>query len=191
METAAVQQVESSVSQHQLVTSLLARGTGTQQMGHYALSPQQPLSTAHEAATAPRLELTTAPHQLPIYVRLGPNRGTCSGDRSPSTDGPGPPTFAQHPSKRRSHRASTEATTEVRPSARIKTRAPPRRREKRTERIAADWPTPRWSPRRITRALSPSKTLRATYMSSWRARAPTTTIPSTISTRTASSSSAC
>ena len=66
-------------------------------MGQYTLSPQQPLSTAHEAATAPHLDLTTAPHQPPIYAWLGPNRGTCSGDRSPSTDGPGPPTFAQLP----------------------------------------------------------------------------------------------
>ena len=66
-------------------------------MGHYTLSPQQPLSVAHEATTAPRLNLMTAPHQPPIYARLGPNQGTCSGDRSPSTDGPGPPTFAQLP----------------------------------------------------------------------------------------------
>ena len=68
-----------------------------QQMGHYTLSPQQPLRVAHEAAMTPCLDLTTAPHQPPIYARLGPNRGTCSGDRSPSTDGPGPPTFAQLP----------------------------------------------------------------------------------------------
>ena len=66
-------------------------------MGHYTLSPQQPLSAAHEAAMAPRLNLTTAPHQPPIYAWLGPNRGTRSGDRSPSTDGLGPPTFAHIP----------------------------------------------------------------------------------------------
>ena len=97
VDTATIQQEECSVSRRRLVTSLPDRGTGTQQMGQYTLSPQQPLSTAHEAATAPHLDLTTASHQPPIYVRLGPNRGTCSGDRSPSTDGPGPPTFAQHP----------------------------------------------------------------------------------------------
>ena len=97
VETAAIQQVECSVSRCRLVTSLPVRGTGTQQMGHYTLSPQQPLSAAHEAATAPHLDLTTAPHQPPIYAWLEPNRGTCSGNRSPSTDGPRPPTFAQLP----------------------------------------------------------------------------------------------
>ena len=66
-------------------------------MGQYTLSPQQPLNTAHEAATAPHLDLTTAPHQPPIYARLGPNRGTCSGDRSPSTNDLGPSTSAQLP----------------------------------------------------------------------------------------------
>ena len=45
----------------------------------------------------PRLNLTSAPHQPPIYARLGPNQGTCSSDRSPSTDDPGPPTFAHIP----------------------------------------------------------------------------------------------
>ena len=97
VETAAVQQAECSVSRRQLVTSLPVWGTGTQQMGHYTLSPQQPLSATHEATAAPHLDLTTAPHQPPIYARLGPSRGTCSGDRSPSTDGPGPPTFVQLP----------------------------------------------------------------------------------------------
>ena len=97
VETATVQQAECSVSRRRLATSLLVRGTGTQQMGHYTLSPQQPLSTTHEAAAAPHLDLTTAPHQPPIYARLGPSQGTCSGDRSPSTDGPGPSTFAQLP----------------------------------------------------------------------------------------------
>ena len=97
LETAAVQQVECSILRHRLMTSLLVRGTGTQQMGHYALSPQQPLSAAHEAATTPRLDLTTTPHQPSIYTRLEPNRGTCSGDRSPNIDGLGPPTFAQLP----------------------------------------------------------------------------------------------
>ena len=66
-------------------------------MGHYPLSPQQPLSATHEAAVAPYLDLTIAPHQPPIYAWLRPNQGTCSGDQSPSTDGTGPPTFAQHP----------------------------------------------------------------------------------------------
>jgi len=94
VETAAIQQAECSVSRHQLATSLPVRGTGMQQMGHYPLSPQQQLSVRHEAAAAPHLDPTTAPHQPPIYARLGPNRGTCSGDRSPSTDGPGTPTFA-------------------------------------------------------------------------------------------------
>ena len=97
VETAAIQQAECFVSRCRLATSLPVRGTGTQQMGHYTLSPQQLLSAAHEAATAPHLDLTTAPHQLPIYAWLGPNRGTFSGDRSPSIDGLGPPTFAQLP----------------------------------------------------------------------------------------------
>ena len=97
VETATVQQEECSVSRRRLATSLLDQGTGTQQMGQYTLSPQQPLSAAQEATTVPHLDLMTAPHLPPIYTRLGPNRGTCSGDRSPSTDGPGPPTFAQLP----------------------------------------------------------------------------------------------
>ena len=50
VETAAVQQAECSVSRCRLATSLPVRGTGMQQMGHYTLSPQQPLSAAHEAA---------------------------------------------------------------------------------------------------------------------------------------------
>ena len=97
VETAAVQQAECSVSRLRLATSLPVRGTGTQQMGHYTLSPQQPLSATHEAAVAPHLDLTTAPHQLPIYARLGLSQGACSGDWSHSTDGPGSPIFAQLP----------------------------------------------------------------------------------------------
>ena len=45
---------------------------------------------------APRLDLTTTPYQPPVYARLGLNRDTCSSDRSPSPDGPGPRTFVQN-----------------------------------------------------------------------------------------------
>ena len=48
VETTAVQQAKCSVSRRRLATSLPVRGTGTQQMGHYTLSPQQPLSATHE-----------------------------------------------------------------------------------------------------------------------------------------------
>ena len=51
---------------------------------------------AQKAALAPRLDLTTAPYQLPIYARLGLNQDTRSSDRSPSPDGPGPETFVQN-----------------------------------------------------------------------------------------------
>ena len=99
-------------------------------------------------------------------------------------------TLSNASSERRSHHAPTEAEAKVRPSARIRMRAPPLRGEKRTRRIAADRPTPRQSPRLITRTSSPSRTLRANSMSSWRAHAPTTPTPSNTSIRTASSSSA-
>ena len=96
VETAAVQQAECSVSRRRLATSLSVRGIGTQQMGRYPLSPQQPLSAAHEATMASRLNLMTVPHQPPIYAWLGPNQDARSVDRSPSPDRLGPRTFVQH-----------------------------------------------------------------------------------------------
>jgi len=93
-------------------------------------------------------------------------------------------------SERRSNGTPTEAEAKARPSARIRTRAPPRRGGKRTKKIAANRPTPRWSPWLITRVSSPNRTFQDTSMSSWRARAPTTPTSSNTSTRTASSSSA-
>ena len=92
--------------------------------------------------------------------------------------------------ERRSYRSPTEAEAKARPSARIMMRGPPRRGGKRTRKIATDRPTPRWSPHLITRASNPSRTLQATSMSSWRARAPTTATPSNTSIGTASSSNA-
>ena len=62
VETAAVQQAESSVSQRLLAASLPTRGMGTQQMGRSTRSPLQPPSAAHKAALAPHLDLTTALH---------------------------------------------------------------------------------------------------------------------------------
>ena len=91
-------------------------------------------------------------------------------------------------SKNYSRHASTKIEAKARPSARTRTRAPPCRREKTTEKIIADQSTPRWSPRLITRASSPSRTFRATSISSWRAHALTTPTLSNTSTRTTSSS---
>ena len=159
-------------------------------MGHYALSPSQPPSVAQEATTAPHLDLTTAPCRLPVYARLGPNRGTRGINRSPSPDSPGPPTFAQHlqqapfPPRFNGRHGKGKAKRQDQDEG------PSTQREKRIERIAADWPAPHRSPRLITRARSPSRTLQATSMSSWRARAQTMNTPSNTSTRTASSSSA-
>ena len=79
------------------MTLLPIRGTGMQQMGHYTLSPQQPLSMAHEATTTPRLNLTTAPYRPHVFARLRPNQDTRDSDRSPSPGGSGPRTFVQHP----------------------------------------------------------------------------------------------
>ena len=46
---------------------------------------------------APHLDLTIALCRPPVYARLGPNRDTCSIDRSPSPDSLEPRTFVQHP----------------------------------------------------------------------------------------------
>jgi hypothetical protein len=72
VETAAIQQAECSVSQRRLVASPPIRGTGTQQMGCSTQSPLQSSSAVQEAASAPRLDLTIAPHRPPMYARLEP-----------------------------------------------------------------------------------------------------------------------
>jgi len=163
VETTAIQQAECSVSRRQLVTSLPVLRAGTQQMGHYTLSPQQLLSATHEAAAAPHPDLTTAPRQPPIYAQLGPNRGTCNGDRSLSTDGPGPPTFAHIPQQASFLPCSNGGHGKGKAKCQDQDEGPSTRREKRIERIAADRPTPRWSPRPITWARSPSRTDRDTF----------------------------
>ena len=62
VETAAVQQVESAASRHQLVASLPTRGVGTHQTNRSIRSPLQSLGTEQEAAAAPRPALAPAPH---------------------------------------------------------------------------------------------------------------------------------
>ena len=96
METAAVQQAESSISRCRLVASLPTRGMGTQQTSRSTCSPLQPPSAAQEVAPAPCLDLMTAPLRPPVYAWLGPSRDTRSSDWNPSPDGPGPQTFVQH-----------------------------------------------------------------------------------------------
>ena len=95
VETTAVHQAESSVSRHRLTASLRTRGMETQQTSRSTRSSLQPPSVAQEATSAPCLDLTTAPHRLPVHERLGPNRDARSSDRSPSPDSPGPRTFVQ------------------------------------------------------------------------------------------------
>jgi len=95
VETAAVQQAESSKSQHRLTTSLPTRGMGTQQTSRSTRSPLQPPGTTQEAASVPHLDLMTAPHRPPIHEQLGSNRDARSSDQSPSLDGPGPQAFDQ------------------------------------------------------------------------------------------------
>ena len=160
-------------------------------MGRSTRSPLQSSSAVQEAASAPCLDLTTTPHRPPMHAWLRPSRGTRSSDRSPSLDGLGPRTSVQNPQQTPPPPCSDEGRGKGKAKRQDQDEDPSTQRGKRTEKIAVDRPTPRWSLLRITRALSPSKTLRATFTSSWRASAPTTTIPSNISTRTASSSSTC
>ena len=74
VETAAVQQAESSASQHQLAASLPTRGVWTHQTNRSIRSPLQPPSVAQEAAPVPRSNLAPAPHRPPMHERLKPNQ---------------------------------------------------------------------------------------------------------------------
>ena len=70
METATVQQAESSASRHRLAASLPTRGVGTHQTNRSTRSPLQPPSAAQEATSAPRLDLAPAPHRPLVCKRL-------------------------------------------------------------------------------------------------------------------------
>ena len=177
METADGQQAECSISRHRLTSSLSARGTRTRQMGRSTRSPLQSLSAAQEAALAPRLDSATAPHRPPVFARLKPNRDTRSSNRSPSPDGPGPRTFVQNPQQTPLPPRSEGGQGKGKTKRRDQDEGPSTQRGKRIERIITDRPTPRWSPRLIMRARSPSRALPATSTSSWRAHAPTMTTP--------------
>ena len=62
VETAAVQQAESSTSRNRLAASLLTRGVGTHQTNRSIYSPLQSLGTEQEATAAPWHALAPAPH---------------------------------------------------------------------------------------------------------------------------------
>ena len=73
VETAAIQQAESSASRHRLVASLPTRGVGTHQMNCSIRSPLQPPSTAQEVAAVPRPDLVPTPHRPHVRKWLGLN----------------------------------------------------------------------------------------------------------------------
>jgi len=73
VETAAVQQVESSAVRHWLVASYPTRGLGPHQSNHSVHSPLLLSSMGQEATAAPQPDLACSPHRPPMHEWLRPN----------------------------------------------------------------------------------------------------------------------
>ena len=72
VETAAVQQAESSALRHRLAASLPTRGVGMHQMNRSTRSPLQSPSAAQEAVAMPWSDPAHAPHRPLVREQLGP-----------------------------------------------------------------------------------------------------------------------